>query len=85
LVFVTKYRRDLVADEQIRYLNRVSAKVCADFGAILAEPNGEDDHLHLLAGYPPKVPAAALVNSVTGASARMLRQCYRVPTHREHL
>lgn len=41
--------------------------------------------MHLLVEYPPKVPVAALVNSLKGVSARRLRQRYRVRTHREHL
>ena len=39
-------------------------KVRGDFGAELGEFNGEDDHVHLLAGYPPKVAVPALVNSL---------------------
>jgi putative transposase len=42
-------------------------------------------HRHLLVEYPPKVPVAALVNSLKGVSARRLRQRYRVRTHREYL
>lgn len=85
LVFVTKYRRGVLTSEMIRYLADVFAKVCADFGAVLAECNGEDDHVHLLVEYPPKVPVAALVNSLKGVSARRLRQRYPVRTHHEHL
>jgi putative transposase len=48
-------------------------KVCADFGAELREFNGQADHVHLLAGYPPKVAVSALVNSLKGTSARRLR------------
>jgi putative transposase len=85
LVFVTKYRRGVLTGEMIGYLAEVFGKVCEDFGAVLAECNGEDDHVHLLVEYPPKVPVAALVNSLKGVSARRLRQRYRVRTHREHL
>jgi hypothetical protein len=41
--------------------------------ADLHEFNGEDDHVHLLAGYSPKVPVPALVNSLKGVPARRLR------------
>jgi putative transposase len=74
-----------LAGEMVGYLAEVFGKVCEDFGAVLAECNGEDDHVHLLVEYPPKVPVAALVNSLKGVSARRLRQRYRVRTHREHL
>jgi putative transposase len=85
LVFVTRYRRGVLTGEHIRYLTGVFGKVCDDFGAVLAECNGEDDHVHLLVDYPSKVPVAALVNSLKGVSARRLRQRYPVRTHREHL
>jgi len=67
------------------YLADVLGKACDDFGATLAECNGEDDHVHLLAGYPPKVTVSALVNSLKGVPARRRRQHYRVREHREHL
>ena len=58
--------------------------MCDDFRAVPAECNGQDDHVHLLAEYPPKVPAAALVHSLKGVPARRLRQRYQVRTHRGH-
>ena len=48
-------------------------QVCSDFGAELAEFNGEDNHVHLLVTYPPKAAVSALVNSLKGVSARRLR------------
>jgi putative transposase len=39
----------------------VFAKMCADFEAHLVETNDDDDHVHLLAEYPPKVAASTLV------------------------
>ena len=48
-------------------------KVCGDFGAELREFNGEDDHVHLLVEYPPKIPVSGLVNSLKGVPARRLR------------
>ena len=34
-------------------------KACGDVGAELRDFNGHDDHVHLLADYPPTVTAAA--------------------------
>ena len=48
-------------------------KVCGDVGAELREVSGEDDHVRLLAGEPPKVAVSALVNSLKGVPARRLR------------
>ena len=73
LVFVTKYRRGVLDADMLRSCEDAMRKVCGGFGAELREFNGEDDHIHLLVGYPPKVAVSALVNSLKGVSARHLR------------
>ena len=40
----------------------------------LVEFNGENDHVHLLVTYPPKVAVSHLVNSLKGVSSRLLRK-----------
>lgn len=74
LVFVTKYRKDALSELAIRDLRTIFAKVCKDFEAELIECNGEDDHVHLLIVYPPKVALSKLVNSLKGVSSRLLRE-----------
>ena len=54
--------------------------MCEDFGCELREFNGEDDHVHLLVGFPATVQLSRLVNSLKGVSSRHLRR-----THVEHL
>lgn len=76
LVFVTKYRRKVLDAKAIEILRESFAKVCTDFWAELVEMNGEHDHMHLLIHYPPKVALSALVNSLKGASSRILRNRY---------
>lgn len=73
LVFVTKYRRNVLDGDAIAKLCTMFAKVCADFEANLIKMDGESDHVHLLVEYPPKVAVSALVNSLKGASSRRLR------------
>lgn len=73
LVFVTKFRRDVLSELAIRDLRAIFAKVCKDFEATLVECSGEDDHVHLLVEYPPKVALSKLVNSLKGVSSRRLR------------
>lgn len=84
LVFVTKYRRDVLSDLAIRDLHRIFAKVCRDFEAELVECGGEDDHVHLLVNYPPKVTLSRLVNSLKGVSSRLLREARPEITGRYH-
>ena len=76
LVFVTKYRRRVLTEAVHETLCESFAKVCQDFEAVLVETNGEDDYVHLLVEYPPKVALSTLVNSLKGVSSRRLRQRY---------
>jgi putative transposase len=76
LVFVTKYRRRVFTAAILKDMRGLFAKVCADFEAELVEFDGEDDHVHLLVNYPPKVALSSLVNSLKGASSRRLRQIH---------
>ena len=73
LVFVTKYRRHVFTAEILEYLKPIFANVCRDFSAELVEFDGEDDHVHLLVNYPPKISISSLVNSLKGVSSRMIR------------
>lgn len=74
LVFVTKYRGKVFTKEILNELNLILIQVCQDFDAELVEFNGEQDHVHLLVNYPPKVSVSSLVNSLKGVSSRMIRK-----------
>ena len=74
LVFVTKYRRKVFDGDAIQRLRTIFNDVCADFEAQLIEMDGEDDHVHLLVEYQPKVAVSNLVNSLKGVSSRLLRK-----------
>ena len=74
LVFVTKYRKDVFTKSMLDAMKGMFEKVCSDFEAELTEFNGEDDHVHLLINYPPKVAVSNLVNSLKGVSSRHLRK-----------
>ena len=74
LVFVTKYRRKVMTDAMLTRCEEIMRDVCEDFEAELVEFNGEDNHVHLLVNFPPKVAVSKLVNSLKGVSSRRLRQ-----------
>ena len=74
LVFVTKYRKDVFTKPMLDAMEGMFKKVCLDFEAELTEFNGEDEHVHLLINYPPKVAVSNLVNSLKGVSSRHLRK-----------
>jgi putative transposase len=73
LIFVTKYRRKVFTEDVMRELRLIFSSVCRDFGASLAEFEGERDHVHLLINYPPKISISKLVNSLKGVSSRLIR------------
>ncbi|OAU94941.1 transposase [Moraxella catarrhalis] len=74
LVFVTKYRREVFTKEILDELRSIFEQVCIEFESGLVEFDGEDDHVHLLIHYPPKVSIFRLVNSLKGVSSRKIRQ-----------
>lgn len=74
LVFVTKYRHEVFADRHLTRLEEIMRAVCVDFETDLVEFNGEDNHVHLLVNFPPKVAISKLVNSLKGVSSRRMRQ-----------
>jgi len=76
LVFVTRYRRKVFTQAILEAMRSIFAEVCRDFEAELMEFDGEEDHVHLLVHYPPKVAVSKLVNSLKGVSSRHLRRWF---------
>lgn len=74
LVFVTKYRREVFTKAILDELRPIFARVCANFESELIEFDGEEDHIHLLVNYPPKVAVSKLVNSLKGVSSHLIRK-----------
>ena len=60
----------------LAFCEHLMRSVCADLDAELREFNGETDHVHLLAHYPPSLALSVLVNRLKGVSSRRLRQQY---------
>jgi len=74
LVFVTKYRKTIFNHHDIEELKSIFTNICISFESELIEMDGEKDHVHLLVNYPPKVSLSKLVNSLKGASSRVMRK-----------
>lgn len=73
LVFVTKYRFNVIAPYMHGSLQSIFEGVCTEFEVKLVEFNGDGDHVHLLVEYPPKVALSKLVNSLKGVSSRKIK------------
>ncbi|WP_406209638.1 IS200/IS605 family transposase [Streptomyces sp. NBC_01017] len=76
LVFVTKFRHKVFTDAHLRRMEEIMRDVAKDFECKIVEFNGENNHVHLLVNFPPKVALSKLVNSLKGVSSRRLRQEY---------
>lgn len=76
LVFVSKFRRKIFTKTILDDLKQIFEKVCLDFECEMEEMDGEDDHVHLLVNFPPKVCVSKLVNSLKGVSSRLIRKKY---------
>jgi putative transposase len=74
LVFVTKFRHKVFGDRHLARMEEIMRAVCADVETELVEFNGENNHVHLLVNFPPKVALSKLVNSLKGVSSRRMRQ-----------
>jgi putative transposase len=74
LVFVTKFRHRVFGDHHLARMEEIMRAVCAHFETELVEFNGENNHVHLLVNFPPKIALAKLVNSLKGVSSRRMRQ-----------
>jgi len=66
----------------LTHCEQVMRNVCTDLGSHLHQFNGEDDHVHLLVHYPPKLPISTLVNRLKGVSAHYLRKEFTGPINR---
>lgn len=73
LIFITKYRYDVLQGYMFPALRKVLSEICFQFESDLVEFDGESDHVHLLINYPPKVQLSKLVNSLKGVSSRKLK------------
>ncbi len=74
LVFVTKYRYNVLTGEHIEYLRTVFKETMEEMGGTLEEFDGERNHVHLLIQYPPKWSISIIVNNLKGRSSRLLRR-----------
>jgi len=78
LVFTPKYRKKIFIKKHFELMREVFENVCKKSNAQLIEFDGENDHVHLLVLYPPRISIAVLVNSLKGVSSRILRKQFTV-------
>lgn len=77
LVFITKYRRNVLSDVHHKYLNECVSEICESFDANLKECEGASDHVRMLIQYPPTVQLSKLVNNLKSVTSRRMRHNFR--------
>jgi Transposase IS200 like len=50
-------------------MQEIMREICRDFETELVEFNGQNNRVHLLVNFPPKIALAKLVNSLKGVSS----------------
>jgi putative transposase len=83
LVFITKYRRDVLTAQMIDTLNDIFRETCAQMDGELIEFGAEADHVHLMVSCPPKMALASFVGKLKGKSSYVLRRQYALQLKRK--
>lgn len=73
LIFTTTYRRKVFDGYMIEQLREAFASACDKLDCRILEFDGEEDHVHLLVDYPPKLSISVLVNNLKSTSSRRVR------------
>ena len=76
LVFVTKYRRDVLTQEMLDSLKEIMKETCEQMDCELMEFNGEDDHVHMMVNVHPKIAISNLAGKLKGKSSYLLRKSF---------
>ena len=76
LVFVTKYRRNVLTSKMLTTLENVFTETCLQMDGQLIEFGGEDDHVHLMVSCPPKTAVSNFAGKLKGKSSYVLRKVY---------
>jgi putative transposase len=74
LVCVTKYRDEIFSGEELKLIEEVFRHVAKQMNFQVLEISGEDEHVHALIEYPPKLSVSKIVNALKGVSSRRYGQ-----------
>jgi putative transposase len=75
---VTKYRKKVINKEILNRLEQIFRYTCFKWESSVVEFNAEEDHVHLLIDYNPKVQISKLVNNLKTVSSRLIRKEFAV-------
>nr|WP_277756382.1 IS200/IS605 family transposase [Rosenbergiella nectarea] len=73
LIFTTQYRRKVFDGEIISQIREALLSAAEKLEIDILEMDGEEDHIHILVAYPPKLSVSVLVNNLKSISSRRVR------------
>lgn len=85
LVCITKHRRSVFTTESLDLIEKSFREVAKKMDFQILEFNGEDNHVHALIEYPPKLSVSQIVNALKGVSSRRYGQSGYKKPHKEAL
>lgn len=74
IVLVTKYRRGAISDRVRDVIVSSAHEVAERYQFTIVELDGEDDHVHLVVDYPPKLSISKLVMVLKANTAKKIRE-----------
>ncbi|MDV2994572.1 MAG: hypothetical protein N4J56_004226 [Chroococcidiopsis sp. SAG 2025] len=74
LVCIAKYREEVFSLQELKLIEEVFHHVAKQMDFQILEINGEDEHVHALIEYPPKLSVSKIVNALKGVSSRRYGQ-----------
>jgi putative transposase len=73
LVWCPKYRKKVFAQEEVRErAGQMIREICEEYGFEIEEMEVAEDHVHILASFPPKHSIGEVVRIIKSISAREL-------------
>jgi putative transposase len=73
IILTPKYRKRVITPRVQAAIEEKAREVCKRFDASLDAIDGEDDHIHLLVSYPPKVGLSTLVGALKTNTSKHIR------------
>lgn len=74
IVLVTKYRRGAISDRVREEIINAANEVAKRYEFKILDIDGEDDHIHLVVDYPPKLSLSKLVMVLKANTAKKVRE-----------
>ena len=73
IVFVTKYRRKMLTEEMLVFLEAAFRGILDAWNCSLEEFGGGEDHVHLLVNIHPALDISKLINNLKSATSKKTR------------